>query len=281
MKREIVVGLDESTHAEKALQWAVAHALQDHDRVSAVLAWGHLDQHHLDHDVPFDWRYGAAMAAKVLDGLVERAVGADAGVRAVTARGRPGTAILEVAEDADLIVVGARGMGGFRGLLLGSVSRQVLHGAHCPVAVVRDDTVRAGEPVIVGVDGSPPSQRAFAWAVDHARRQRLPVVAVYAWYLPPIGYGMYAPCPDPAEFAADAQRFLEHQVSKIDTTGLTSVVECRAVAGHPTEVLLEAGALASTVVVGSRGRGEVVNLALGSVSDQLTHHANCPVVVVH
>jgi nucleotide-binding universal stress UspA family protein len=280
MKRNIVVGLDESTHAAAALQWAVAQALDSHDRVTAVLGWGYLDQHHLEHDAPFDAHYSATMAAKVVDDLVQRAVGDLYDVHAVTACGLPATAILDTAKDADLIVVGARGTGGFRGLLLGSVSRQVLHGAHCPVAVVRDGAERAGEPVVVGVDGSPPSQRALAWAVDHARRQRLPLVAVYAWYLPPAGYGLYAPSPDPDEFAADAKRFLEHQVARNDTIGLVAPVECRTVGERPTAALLEASARASLVVVGSRGHGQIANLALGSVSDQLSHHATCPVVVV-
>jgi nucleotide-binding universal stress UspA family protein len=280
MKRNIVVGLDESIHAAAALQWAVAHALESHDRVTAVLAWGFLDQHHLEHDAPFDAHYSATMATKVLDDLVERAVADLYPVRAVTACDLPATAILDTAKDADLIVVGARGMGGFRGLLLGSVSRQVLHGAHCPVAVVRDDAVRAGEPVVVGFDGSPPSQRALAWGIDHARRQGLPLIALYAWYLPPASSGMYTPCPDPDEFAADAQRFVEHRVARLDTTGLVTPVECRAVGNRPAAALLEASALASLVVVGSRGHGQIANLALGSVSDQISHHATCPVIVV-
>jgi nucleotide-binding universal stress UspA family protein len=281
MKRNIVVGLDESTHAASALRWAVAHALEGHDRITAVLAWGYLDQHHLEHDAPFDVHYSATIAAKAVDDLVRRAVGDLCDVRSVTACGLPATAILDTAKDADLIVVGARGIGGFRGLLLGSVSRQVLHGAHCPVAVVRDDAVRGGEPVVVGVDGSPPSQRALAWAAEHARRQRLPLVAVYAWYLPPAGYGLYAPCPNPVEFAADAQRFLERQVTRIDTSGLITPVECRTVGERPAAALLRAGATASIVVVGARGHGRIANLALGSVSDQVSHHATCPVVVVH
>jgi len=76
----------------------------------------------------------------VLAGAVERAVGADPGVPIdlVTVCNLPARALLEQGAGADLLVVGARGLGGFRGLLLGSVSQQVVHHATCPVVIVPD-----------------------------------------------------------------------------------------------------------------------------------------------
>jgi nucleotide-binding universal stress UspA family protein len=79
-----------------------------------------------------------------------------------------------------LLVVGARGLGGFRRLLLGSVSEQCLHHASYPVAVVRTSPAPAGADasprVVVGVDGSAASQRALVWAVDEARARQVPLV---------------------------------------------------------------------------------------------------------
>ena len=139
---------------------------------------------------------------------------------------------------------------------------------------------RDSHPVVVGVDGSGPSQRALQWAVDHARRHDLPLIAVYAWHLPYTSFGFYLPVPDPAELAARADRFLQQQLDQVDTGGLVAPVERRAVADRASAALVEASALASLVVIGSRGHGQVTNVVFGSVSEQVTHHATSPVVVV-
>jgi nucleotide-binding universal stress UspA family protein len=276
----IIVGVDESDHAQAALRWAVDHAAPLGQPITAVMAWGYIDQHHLEAGAPFDPRYSSDVAGKVLEELVSRAVGPDAGVACHAVCDLPARALLESAADASLIVVGARGMGGFRGLLLGSVSRQVLHGATCPVAVIRDAAVRATGPVVVGVDGSASSRRALQWAVDHARGRRLPVLAVHAWHLPATAAGFYAPWPDPSDLEAGADRFLHQQLAAVDTSGLVEPVQCRTVADRAGAALVDASSLASLVVVGSRGHGQLTNAVLGSVSDQVAHHATSPVVVV-
>jgi len=276
----IIVGVDESPYARAALRWAVAHAATTGQPVTAVMAWGFVDQHHLEPGAPFDPHYTSAIAAKVLDDLVAQALGREDAVVRHPVCDLPARALLEAGADASLIVVGARGMGGFRGLLLGSVSRQVLHRATGPVAVVRDDAERAAGPVVVGIDGSAASHRALVWAVDHARRSRLPLVALHAWHLPVTSAGFYVPWPDPDELAAGADRFLRTQLAAVDTEGLVTPVECRAVSDRASAALVEASSLASLVVVGSRGHGQLAGAVLGSVSDQVAHHATSPVVVV-
>jgi nucleotide-binding universal stress UspA family protein len=276
----VIVGVDESDHAQAALRWAVSNAARAGQPVTAVMAWGYIDQHHLEPGARFDPHYTSTIAAKVLDDLVTRAVGDHAEVARLAVCDLPARALLDAAADASLLVVGARGMGGFRGLLVGSVSRQVLHGAHCPVAVIRDDAARIDEPVVVGVDGSGPSQRALEWAVDHARARGLRLIALHAWHLPDTASGFYLPYPDPDELAAGADRFLHEQLARIDTRGLVAPVEYRPVADRAAAALVEASALASVVVVGSRGHGQLTNTILGSVSDQVSHHATSPVVVV-
>ncbi len=125
-----------------------------------------------------------------------------------------------------------------------------------------------------------PSQRALQWAVDHAAAHGLRLVAIHAWQLPYTMTGPLLSYPDPAELAVGAERFLHEQVAKVDTSGLVAPVECRAVDGRAAAALVEASALASLVVVGSRGHGQLTNTILGSVSDQVSHHATSPVVVV-
>jgi len=276
----IIVGVDESAVAQAALRWAVAQAAPTGQPVSAVMAWGYIDQHHLEPGAPFDPSYTSTIAAKVLDELVARTVGRDDTVRRLAVCDLPAHALVDAAVDASLLVVGARGMGGFRGLLLGSVSRQVLHNARCPVAVIRDAADRTGKPVVVGVDGSESSKRALQWATDHAATRGLRLVAIHAWHLPYTASGFYLPYPDPDELALGAERFLHDQLTHIDTSDLVAPIEYRAVADRAAAALIKASALASLVVVGSRGHGQLANAVLGSVSDQVSQHATSPVVVV-
>lgn len=136
---KIVVGVDGSEPAAAALRWAVEEARFREATLEVVLAWDWLDQERLG--LEFRPEFGEEQAVEVLRGYVTDAVG-EAGIEGldVVERAvcdRPAHALLEAAEDADLVVVGDRGHGGFADLLLGSVSAQVVNHAPCPVLVVR------------------------------------------------------------------------------------------------------------------------------------------------
>ena len=103
---------------------------------------------------------------------------------------------------------------------------------------------------------------------------------MHAWHLPATATGFLTPWPDPAELAAGADRFLRQELELVDTSDLTEPVWCRAVADRASAALVDASSLASIVVVGSRGHGRLTNAVLGSVSDQVAHHATSPVVVI-
>jgi nucleotide-binding universal stress UspA family protein len=276
----IIVGVDESGRAEAALRWALQHAALVDQPVTAVMAWGYIDQHHLEPDAPLDPGYDADVAAKVLDQLVARACGQHPPLQTVTVNDLPARALLNVADGANLLVIGARSIHAARGLLRESVSRQVLRDARCPVAVVRDSGDRGELPIVVGIDGSQPAQRALRWGIDLARTTGRRLVAIHAWHLPLTSHSFYAPYPSPATLASDAEQLLRRQIDQVDTSGLAAPVECRAVPASPTEALLEASATASVVAVGSRGQGAVSRAVLGSVSDRVSHRASAPVVVV-
>ena len=135
----IVVGVDGSQGGERALQFALEEAEQRGATVVPVLAWGFLDQPGVPEERPFDPGFGEAEARGYLDLAIKRVAGEHTGVpiQPVVVCDLPARALLDSAGDADLLVVGARGLGGFAGLLLGSVSQQVVHHASCPVVVVR------------------------------------------------------------------------------------------------------------------------------------------------
>ncbi len=138
--RRIVVGVDGSETASAALRWAAAEAEVHGATIVAVHAW---------HDVYLGGAYPAASTMLVpslyrdaAQGVLDAAVDLEEGVEPqvtferVLVHGSPTHALLEAAKGADMIVVGSRGRGGFGGLLLGSVSQQVVHHAPCPVVVI-------------------------------------------------------------------------------------------------------------------------------------------------
>jgi nucleotide-binding universal stress UspA family protein len=282
MSPGIVVGVDESDGAAAALRWGVGEGRLRGLPVTAVMAWSHAQQHHFP-PAPFDPAYGEEDARAALDAIVAAALGpADASAverRTVCDRAVP--ALLGEAVGADLLFVGARGLGGFDELLLGSVGQQCLHHAPCPVAVVRGaEDSETSRHVLVGVDGSPPSRAALAWAVEEARLRsaRLTVLRAhlpaYVAELPDDGGLVWEQ--SVAEEAAQAA--LEAVVDAADTTGVA--VDRVLVVDRPAQAILAAAAGADLIVLGSRGLGAFKGMLLGSVSHHVTHRATCPVVVL-
>ena len=287
----IVVGVDGSEGAAAALRWGVREGRLHDWPVTALMTWI-LDPRSLGMGGPADltdasYRETAVKAARELDAAVTGALGKTA-ASAVEQRvtcDLAASGLLEAAQPDDLLVVGARGLGGFRSLLLGSVSEQCLRHAPCPIAVVRshqapgpkDGTQR----IIVGIDGSETAEEALRWALDEARARQASVSVVHAWHIPNVaGYPQTTYLFDPGGLEHSAREVLDAAVAGADTSGLPSAVERHLVSAGAAEALLEASKGSDLIVVGSRGRGGFSALLLGSVSHQLAHHATCPLVVI-
>ena len=157
--------------------------------VTAVLCWGYLDQHRGTPDGPFEPAYSAVDARAAVDAIVDRVLGeAAAAIDRSTVNDVPARGLVESSEDADLLVVGARGLGTLRDLLLGSVSQACLHRARIPMAVVRTTSAQRSTRTRTGGrrgDGSETAQRALTWALDEARRRQAAIEVVHAW-TPPL-----------------------------------------------------------------------------------------------
>jgi nucleotide-binding universal stress UspA family protein len=281
-RRRIVVGVDESDGAAEALRWAEQEAGLDGAALTAVMVWGWLEQHHLLDPSKWDPDYGEAEAHAALCRYVQMTLGPDALERVATkvVADLPAPALVEAARDADLLVVGARGLGGFRGLLLGSVSQQVLHRASVPVAIVRDGPVDLDpRRVVVAVDGSANSVDAARWAAADARRRGARLDVVSMWQLPYLGYApSTAVLFDEDALEAEVQAALRAVVDEIDTQG----IEVNAIAlRRPTVAgIVDSARGASVLVLGSRGQGALKRAVFGSVATQVSYHAPCPFVVV-
>jgi nucleotide-binding universal stress UspA family protein len=212
-------------------------------------------------------RDGKRLLAQVAARLKKRC----ASVRTVLETGRAADGIVDRArrEAADLIVVGARGVGNVRRFLLGSVSARVVSHAPCAVLVVKR-SARAVRRVLLGADGSKASERAArrlaAWLAPGAVR----VDALYVWEYPVH--------PHPA---GAVERMVEERYCRGLTRAGTTCAP-RWVMGHPADQLVAAASRtrADLVVVGSRGLSRVRRLLLGGVSDRIVTHSRGSVLVV-
>ncbi|MFP4513293.1 MAG: universal stress protein [Acidimicrobiales bacterium] len=128
----IAVGVDESPGGRAALAWALAEARRWEATLQVVVAWSYLVQPVAEFQPDFD----EAAARDLLESMLAQHDTSGVEIEPVIINELPVQALLHVAEEADLLVVGARGLGGFAGLLLGSVSQQVSTHAPCPVVIV-------------------------------------------------------------------------------------------------------------------------------------------------
>lgn len=191
--------------------------------------------------------------------------------------------LLSQAQDAELVVVGSRGIGGFRGLLVGSVSTTVAAHAPCPVVVVhphRDGTAFPASPtgrVVVGVDGSAVSAAAIRFAYHEAARRHVGITAVHA--VRPTRQP--APLRVPADIVEQVEQQLFAAAMESKRVLVPAVdLEMKVVHSHPAQALLRASDAADLIVVGSHGRGGFAGMFLGSVGQAVLQHAACPVAVV-
>ena len=276
----IVVGMDGSDYSTIGLRWATEEAAIHGATVEVLLAWNYLDQHRADRSDTFDPGYTEEVARDALAAWVTGTLGPNAEVERRVVLDTPARALLEAGDEADLLVLGARGIGGFEGLLLGSVSERVAQNATRPVAVVRAATpVRTGR-VVVGVDGSARSLAALRWAAAEAIARDADLDVVHAWRWPMMA--MVAPSRSMVidlSTAEEAGRSVLDRALE-DPAVMNARIRRRLSSKSAAHALVDLAAGAGLVVVGSRGLGRVTGALLGSVSRQLLPHAPCPVVVI-
>ncbi|WP_236790892.1 universal stress protein [Amycolatopsis sp. GM8] len=284
-KGAIVVGIDGSEQALQAARWAAAEAASRNLRLHLVSG--------VDPALGY---YGAGLpipqesfdavervASQQLDEATQavREVDPDVVVTAARLRLPPVPMLIELSQEARMIVLGASGRGGFEGMLAGSTAVSVAARGVCPVVIVRGEERRDG-PVVVGVDGSPTSVSALGVAFDEASWRGASLVAVHAWSdmdyatIVPWEYALLETEPSGQEQARVLAESLAGWQEKYPDVSVERVV----VKDRPRRQLLEWSAQAQLVVVGSRGRGGFRGLLLGSTSQALLHHAQCPVLVV-
>jgi nucleotide-binding universal stress UspA family protein len=146
MEPIIVVGVDGSDHSAHALEWAIREARAHGTRLRVVTTWqvpavvyGAPGLSMPDKQTLAGLERGAS---DIANSAAERARSAGVQAEVLVKEAQAADALIDAAEDADLLVVGSRGHGGFTGLLLGSVSAQCAHHAACPVTIIREQARR-------------------------------------------------------------------------------------------------------------------------------------------
>lgn len=293
MSSAVVVGYDRSAPSRQALLVAAREASLRQTTLTVVHAY-----YYARPTTPMVFTpprlqdvYGKAAMEIAEEGVDHvRAQYPDLVVRSVAEAGPAARVLLTAGREAELLVVGNRGRGGFAGLLLGSVSIRVLAGASCPVVVVRgagEDCVAAHDRVVAAVDiDDPGCSGVLAFAFDEAAQRHAELVALYVsedegrWVMEQnlVAAGLMKTS---TEVSADVDERLAVAVLRAQARQPEVKASHQVVTGVSGKVLTGESSRADLVVVGAHRRhGQHAGMRIGPVATTLLHHADCPVAVV-
>lgn len=285
----VVVGTDGSPSSDVALAWAIGEARGRKVPLRIVLATHGSYGPGLTaaSEAGGAWQTGTEL---LLDDIRDRvaAEAPDVPATAEARTGAPVTVLNDESRTAGLLVIGARGHGGFPALRIGSVPAQLSAITQCPLVIVPQPGIDSGpagfaeDTVAVGVDGSATAMAALDFAFRFASRRDLGLSAIHVW-TNPVGMGTgrgMAIVTDPAELAERAERTLAESMTGWGEWYPDVRVTRRLVQGHPAQELIREASAAQLLALGTRGRGGFRGLLLGSVSQAVIHHIPCPLVIV-
>jgi nucleotide-binding universal stress UspA family protein len=292
--KAVVVGFDASVESMAAAAWAAREAEARGRPLVVVRAF---DWHWPPMPMPTPTSFAVVAddgdeVRSAVEGQLDRGVaeirrehpGVDVG--ATVAEGHAALALATVADetDAELVVVGASGVGAVERALLGSTASELVRTTHRPAVVVRSAAQRSGaDRVVVGVDGTPTSRRAMGFALDFAARHGHWVGVVHAWtenLLDPALESFTPHQGGEGGLRAVADVLVSSQLADWRARYPDVPVEHAVPEGRPADALLKQAEDAALLVVGSHGRGPLRRAMLGSVSHRVLQLASCPVAVL-
>ncbi|SMC94803.1 universal stress protein [Lentzea albidocapillata] len=281
----VVVGVDGSSSALEAVRWAAEDCTRHHAPLRLVHGYllparGYPEVVLTSTEV----RHAIETQARAwLDEAAEAARAAALGIEVTTHVATCGAAalLIEESREARLMVLGSQGLGGVTGLLVGSTALALASHGQCPLVVVRGTTHPEG-PVVVGVDGSPTSEAAVAFAFEAASMRGVSLTAVMSWDNLMIGSDY-----DASQFTfswdhveEEEQRLLAQRLAGWQEKYPDVRVDRVVLRDRPVRALMRFGEQAQLLVVGSHGHGGFAGMLLGSTSQALVYHAPCPLAIV-
>ncbi|MEU6686791.1 universal stress protein [Streptomyces sp. NPDC046832] len=298
MMRSVMVGLDGSSESRAAAEWAAREAKVRGLPLRLVHVWEPVPEPMaqaplLGPETLKHWSERIPRGAA--EGLRARHPGLD--VAAVQMTGVPADALVDVAEDADLLVLGSRGLSAMGGFLVGSVGQAVIARTEVPVVVVRSGEQAADEhamdpagippaatrfrPVLLGLDTRSPDDTLIGFAFEEAARRGTSLRVLHAWTPPPHNiYGLSDHVSLYDELARDnAAELTEELRPWRDKHPSVEVVEASR-AGSAADRIVHSSRYASLVVVGRRIRRSRFGTRIGPVTHAVLHHSVAPVAVV-
>lgn len=278
MAEKYLIGVDGSEHSRVALAWGLARAAERGAHVELLHV---ADDSFLSESVAFLSEAQQA-SQQMLDAetAYAKSLGFTGTITGTAVVGHPIAEVEEASKRADLLILGAHSGSRFAGSFFGTRAVKAAATAHCPVAVIPKHDAKPGAGIAVGIDGSEASRVAIAYAAEEASLRGVPLTAVYAW-MPPLTPGLEYLW---SEELVESQRAAAEEAIAIGVAGLAErypdlTVERRIVQSPPVAALIQVGEESEALVVGSRGRGGISRLLLGSVSHGVLQALPCPVIV--
>jgi nucleotide-binding universal stress UspA family protein len=288
--KAVVVAVDGSEDSLRAAEWGALEAKRQSRPlriVSAPAVVPRLRAYQAAPEVIANALRG--IATRALETAITRCEEVAPGLPVTTGllSGAPALAVAGTGSDASLLVVGARGAGGFAAMILGSVSRYAASRAACPVVVVREESMAAHREIAVGIRDPQDTGEALAFAFEEAALRGADLVAVHTWYwIPaPPRFAKTNEDPslrpdDPARISAEADRQLAAALAVWQDKYPAVNVRRDVIHGHPARILSSYSARADLVVLGRHGHPEDASPGIGSIQHAVLDHAHGPVAVI-
>jgi nucleotide-binding universal stress UspA family protein len=288
--KPVVVAVDGSEDSLRAAEWAALEARRQSRPLRIVSAPALVPRLHAYQAAPEVIANALrGISARALEAAITRCEEVAPGLPVTTGllSGAPALAVAESGSEASMLVVGARGAGGFAAMILGSVSRYVASHAKCPVVVAREESMAVHREIAVGIRDPRDTGEALTFAFGEAALRGADLVAVHTWYwisvVPRAASADAAPGlrpDDPARISAEADRQLAAALAIWHDKYPAVNVRRDIVHGHPARVLASYSARADLVVLGRHGHPEEAGPGIGSIQHAVLDHAHGPVAVV-